>query len=69
MDEKGNNDSLNWDRLESEIRKLRSIVNNHETAILDLQKKYYSLLSIVRGLEMDEYLKNYKPKQDEIHER
>ena len=52
----------NYERLERENRNLRRRVSDLESSVLDLQRKFYSLLTYVKGKEIEEYLKNYKPK-------
>lgn len=52
----------NYDRLEKENQNLRRRVSDLEHSVMDLQKKFYELLTYVKGKEIEEYLKNYKPK-------
>ena len=54
---------VNYERLEREIDNLRRRVTELEHSNFDLQRKYYGLLTYVKGKEIEEYLKNYEPKK------
>lgn len=53
----------NYDRLEAENRNLRRRVSDLEHCVMDLQRKYYEMMTYVKGKEIEEYLKNYEPKK------
>lgn len=52
----------NYDRLENEIRNLRARVLELEHSNKTLSMQYYELKKMIIGKEIEEYLKNYKPK-------
>lgn len=54
---------VNYNRHEMEIDNLRRRVTELEHSNFDLQRKYYELLTYVKGKEIEEYLANYKPKR------
>ena len=54
----------NYDRLEKENQSLRRRVSDLEHSVFDLQRKYYELMTYVKGKEIGEYLENYKPRQN-----
>ncbi len=53
----------NYDRLEAENRNLRRRVSDLEHCVMDLQRKYYEMMTYVKGKEIDEYLQHYEPKK------
>lgn len=53
----------NYDRLEAENQNLKRRVSDLEHCVIDLQRKFYELMTYVKGKEIEEYLKNYKPKE------
>lgn len=53
----------NYDRLENEIRNLRARVLELEHSNKTLSRQYYELKKMIIGKEIEEYLKNYKPKR------
>jgi hypothetical protein len=53
----------NYDRLEMELHNLRARVRELEHSNQDLQRKYYALLTCYNGIQIKDYLDNYKPKK------
>lgn len=53
----------NYDRIAIELTNLRRRVSELEHSNQDLQRKYYEMKTYVRGLEMEAFLKDYKPKE------
>ena len=52
----------NYDRLESENRRLRKRVSDLEHAVFDLYRRFYALQTEVKGREITEFLEHYQPK-------
>ena len=53
---------VNYERLEREIDNLLRRVTELEHSNFNLQRKYYEMMTYVKGKEIEEYLRNYKPK-------
>lgn len=53
----------NYDRLHSEILNLKRRVSDLERTVYRLGRENYELRKMVIGKEIEEYLKNYKPKR------